>query len=395
MGDLANMASHTVVAMDTLMARHKKPAEDDDSQSKDHAKDRRDSLSGVLGGFAQGAQRLTRFRLVVMVVAALLIVPFLLFAPLLIQFFGAEEGYYPQWSAMRAHLSDLSDPAVMRIREHLFFYDLKMGYVVSYEGLAYILYWNLWSRYCWGPLCPSSRAFSDTVTNHKLSMWYFQPYIRGDPRYRNPTKWNFEALSSSPFPKGIVQKSVDLLQANAQDIKQEYLSRMSKSMTAHPDARTEIDRGNWDWNFLYGTTGKNHDVCASVPKTHAVVKALPTCYNYGFAFFSRLKPGTHIKPHTGSTNLRIRLHLGLEIPEEEGYIPSIRVGTEHQAWKQDDVLVFDDAFEHEVVYEGKTERAVLIIDLWHPHISLREIELLTYPGFGPFGTQGPAVRALD
>jgi hypothetical protein len=231
----------------------------------------------------------------------------------------------------------------------------------------YILYWNMWRRYCFGPLCPDSTVFSATETNHGLSMWYFKPYIRGDPKYRKPTKWLFDGLTSSPFPKEMMQSSVDILKKAAPVVRKEYLENVVQKLTMHPDQRTEIEKGgSWDWNFLYGTTGKNDEVCDRVPLTTAVVHSLPTVYNYGFVFFSRLKPGTHIKPHTGSTNLRIRLHLGLVIPSEPDYTATIRVGTEQQAWVQDDVLVFDDAFEHEVVYEGETERAVFIIDLWHP-----------------------------
>eukprot|EP00658_Telonema_sp_P-2_P022497 TRINITY_DN189_c0_g1_i11.p1 TRINITY_DN189_c0_g1~~TRINITY_DN189_c0_g1_i11.p1 ORF type:complete len:416 (-),score=66.18 TRINITY_DN189_c0_g1_i11:263-1510(-) len=329
-------------------------------------------------------------------VGLVVVVTFLLLGSPLTQFFGSEQGYYPQWAGMRAHLSDTTDPHVLRIRQHLYFYDLPMGYVVSWEGLFYVLYWNLWSRYCVGPLCPSSTVFTDTTTNHGLSMWYFKPYIRGDPRYRNPTKWNFDVLQSEPFPKSMVEDSVQILKAHAADIKDEFFQRLAQNMTSHPDQRTEVDKGgSWDWNFLYGTTGKNSEVCDRIPKTHAVVLQLPVTFNYGFVFFSRLKPGTHIKPHTGSTNLRIRLHLGILIPVEKDYTATIRAGTQHQAWVEDDVLVFDDAFEHEVVYEGKTERVVFIMDLWHPHVTERERELLSYRGFGPFGTKGPSRRVLD
>eukprot|EP00656_Telonema_subtile_P034286 TRINITY_DN38390_c0_g1_i2.p1 TRINITY_DN38390_c0_g1~~TRINITY_DN38390_c0_g1_i2.p1 ORF type:complete len:353 (+),score=50.15 TRINITY_DN38390_c0_g1_i2:188-1246(+) len=335
-------------------------------------------------------------RLGLYIFAGLMLLSFLFLASPLLQFFSSEVGYYPHWAAMRAHLSNTANPGVVRIRKHLLFYDLPMDYVVSYEGLMYVLYWNLWSRYCVGPLCPASMVFSDTTTNHGLSMWYYKPYVRGDPKFRNPTKWTFNVLDSTPFPKKMVQSSVDKLKAHAPEIREEYLGKMAKSMTAHPDARTEIDKGgNWDWNFLYGTTGKNQEACAKVPLTHSVIKALPVTYNYGFVFFSRLKPGTHIKPHTGSTNLRIRLHLGIQIPHEENYVAKIRAGTEFEAWKQDDVLVFDDAFEHEVVYQGKTERAILIVDIWHPDVTEEERTLLSYQGFGPFGTKGAVRRVLD
>eukprot|EP00658_Telonema_sp_P-2_P022506 TRINITY_DN189_c0_g1_i4.p1 TRINITY_DN189_c0_g1~~TRINITY_DN189_c0_g1_i4.p1 ORF type:complete len:243 (-),score=70.72 TRINITY_DN189_c0_g1_i4:89-817(-) len=227
------------------------------------------------------------------------------------------------------------------------------------------------------------------------SMWYFRPYGAIDPDVRNPTKWNFDVLESVPFPESMVQDSADLLRNHAGEIRREFETSLESRMTAHPDAKTEVDAGHWDWNFLYGTTGKNQDVCSRAPITHGVIQQLPVTYNYGFVFFSKLAPGTHINAHTGSTNLRIRLHLGIRIPEEKGYTATIRVGSQHQAWRQDDVLVFDDAFEHEIRYDGKSERVVLIVDLWHPDVTTQERELLSYQGFGPFGTKGTTKRKLD
>ena len=39
---------------------------------------------------------------------------------------------------------------------------------------------------------------------------------------------------------------------------------------------------------------------------------------YGHAFFSALAPGTHVTPHHGPTNKKLRLHLPLVIPPPPG-----------------------------------------------------------------------------
>merc|ERR1712086_415158 len=130
--------------------------------------------------FLAGAFRLARLRVTLYVIAGLSVVTFIFFGSPFFLFFGVEQGFYPQWAAMRAHLSDVNDPATMRIRRNLLFYDLTMEYVLSYEGLMYILYWNMWRRYCFGPLCPDSTVFSATETNHGLSMWYIQPIPQTD-----------------------------------------------------------------------------------------------------------------------------------------------------------------------------------------------------------------------
>lgn len=97
--------------------------------------------------------------------------------------------------------------------------------------------------------------------------------------------------------------------------------------------------------------------------------SLDLCDNFGFAFFSSIKPGTHIRPHTGSSNLRMRLHLGLIVPEE-GLPPAdggsyIRVGNQMKVWAAGKCFAFDDTYEHKVVVptSANTQRVILISDI--------------------------------
>ena len=64
----------------------------------------------------------------------------------------------------------------------------------------------------------------------------------------------------------------------------------------------------------------------------------------GSAYFSALTPGARLRPHCGPTNVRLRVHVGLEV--EAG--ARLRVGNETRAWVDGGVLIFDDSFEHEV-----------------------------------------------
>ncbi len=90
----------------------------------------------------------------------------------------------------------------------------------------------------------------------------------------------------------------------------------------------------------------------------------------GEIVFSVLAPGTHIRPHCGSTNLRLTAHLGLVIPEDnEGHKRcSIRVADQWLDWEEGKIIVFDDSFEHEVINERSTLRGVLLLRFWHPNL---------------------------
>jgi len=93
---------------------------------------------------------------------------------------------------------------------------------------------------------------------------------------------------------------------------------------------------------------------------------------WGDLTFSLLTPGAHLPAHCSADNLRIRCHAGLKVPAG----PWIRVGEERRAWREGELLAFDDSFEHEVGNPSSEVRAVLIADFWHPDLTLQERDAL-------------------
>ena len=194
-------------------------------------------------------------------------------------------------------------------------------------------------------------------------------------------------------------------------------------------ARGSEGGGGWGGLYLWNQGLEDRANLASCPATAAALSALGGgvllrgC-SLGFAFFSVLRPGTVIRPHCGSTNLRLRAHLALRVPPKPplpppppalttaactvaavAAPPRMRVGLVGggggwREWEQGKVAVFDDSFEHEVVYPpqpaaaadglvgaqqqqqqlqpppGGQERVVLLVDLWHPEVTSEERALL-------------------
>lgn len=125
-----------------------------------------------------------------------------------------------------------------------------------------------------------------------------------------------------------------------------------------------------DWSVLYlWRDGVRMDaVCERAPRTAELLDTLPLAHIPGRApavFFSILKAGKRIPPHTGVTNIRSIVHLGLIIPEKCGF----RVGGEQREWREGEAFVFDDTIEHEAWNKSDIDRAVLILDCWNPHLS--------------------------
>ena len=111
--------------------------------------------------------------------------------------------------------------------------------------------------------------------------------------------------------------------------------------------------------------------CARAPTTAALVEQLPLCRIPGRApavFFSILRAGKHIPPHTGVTNVRSIVHLPLIVPEG----CTFRVGGETRPWVEGQAVVFDDTIEHEAHNPTPQDRAVLILDCWNPYLSEAE-----------------------
>jgi aspartate beta-hydroxylase len=143
-----------------------------------------------------------------------------------------------------------------------------------------------------------------------------------------------------------------------------------------PSKWSQLD-GSLDWGaFHLWKEGKRIDEnCARAPRTTELVEALPLCRIDGRApavFFSILKAGSHIPPHTGVTNVRSIVHLGLVVPEGCGF----RVGGETREWRAGEAFVFDDTIEHEAWNRSGDDRAILIIDIWNPHLDGHERDMI-------------------
>ncbi|XP_070395333.1 aspartyl/asparaginyl beta-hydroxylase-like isoform X3 [Dermacentor albipictus] len=150
------------------------------------------------------------------------------------------------------------------------------------------------------------------------------------------------------------------------DIKNEALSLMT-DRGFKPEAENLRDSGDWKQFEIFARGKKIERNCRLAPKTCALIGQIPDAAGCkrGQAKFSVMHPGTHVWAHVGPTNCRLRSHLGLVVPPKV----RIRVANETREWKEGNVLMFDDSFEHEVWHEGDSLRLVLIVDFWHPDLS--------------------------
>lgn len=130
---------------------------------------------------------------------------------------------------------------------------------------------------------------------------------------------------------------------------------------------------DWGACFLWEHGEPNLPVHERCPETAALLSRLPLLRIPGrgpAAFFSILRPHSHIPPHTGVTNTRAIIHLPLIVPPGCGF----RVGGETREWVEGQAFAFDDTIDHEAWNNSDQPRAILIIDAWNPHLTERERE---------------------
>jgi aspartate beta-hydroxylase len=173
------------------------------------------------------------------------------------------------------------------------------------------------------------------------------------------------------------------LEAATGDIRSELQSILAEAdpgLAPYVEQPSGVPENKWspldrslDWGalHLWRDGERNAEACRRAPKTAALVETLPLCRIPGRApavFFSILKAGKTIPPHTGVTNVRAIVHLPLVVPE--GCV--FRVGGETRPWVEGEAFVFDDTIEHEARNPSAVDRAVLILDVWNPYLSEAE-----------------------
>uniref|UniRef100_A0A8C3BJ21 Aspartate beta-hydroxylase n=1 Tax=Cairina moschata TaxID=8855 RepID=A0A8C3BJ21_CAIMO len=206
--------------------------------------------------------------------------------------------------------------------------------------------------------------------------WYELGYQRGHfASVWQRSLYNVKGLKAQPWWTARETGYTELvksLEKNWKLIRDEGLAVMDKKKSLFlPEDENLREKGDWSQFTLWQQGRKNENACKGVPKTCALLERFPeaTGCRRGQIKYSVMHPGTHVWPHTGPTNCRLRMHLGLVIPKEGC---RIRCAQENRTWEEGKVLIFDDSFEHEVWQDAENYRLIFIVDVWHPELSAQQ-----------------------
>lgn len=199
----------------------------------------------------------------------------------------------------------------------------------------------------------------------------YYPFLPADEFF---DRKHFDWMPDIEAATADIRSELNALLADPGDALRPYV-RMDKGL---PDNKwSGLDHSlNWGACFLWEYGKPNQPVLDRCPKAAAALAALPSAHIPGrspSAFFSILRPKTHIPAHTGVTNTRAIIHLPLIVPEGCRF----RVGGETREWRESEAFAFDDTIEHEAWNDSDQVRAVLIFDVWNPHLTDLEQQLIT------------------
>uniref|UniRef100_A0A8C3WGG4 Aspartate beta-hydroxylase n=1 Tax=Catagonus wagneri TaxID=51154 RepID=A0A8C3WGG4_9CETA len=211
------------------------------------------------------------------------------------------------------------------------------------------------------------------VGNKEAYKWYELGHRRGHfASVWQRSLYNVRGLRAQPWwtPRETgYTELVKSLERNWKLIRDEGLAVMDRTQGLFlPEDENLREKGDWSQFTLWQQGRKNENACKGAPKTCSLLDKFPetTGCRRGQIKYSVMHPGTHVWPHTGPTNCRLRMHLGLVIPKEGC---KIRCANETKTWEEGKVLIFDDSFEHEVWQDADSFRLIFIVDVWHPELT--------------------------
>lgn len=209
--------------------------------------------------------------------------------------------------------------------------------------------------------------------------------LQKQPIYRQqPTFMYFPNLPAIEFYDREDFPWLDRLEAATDDIRNELVNVLNdgnqnlepyvREMPHHVFKELNNSR-RWGVFYLWKAGERMVENMARCPKTTEALEAWPRCDLPGSgptAVFSILDAKTHIPAHTGVNNARLICHLPLIVPPGCRF----RVGAQTRGWEPGKAFVFDDTIEHEAWNDSDVPRAVLIFDIWNPHLSMAEREMV-------------------
>lgn len=150
-------------------------------------------------------------------------------------------------------------------------------------------------------------VYEDGVAN-KLFLSKYQRSLYNVNKLTGKPWWDINEMAHKEFFQS--------LQRHWKQIREEGLTVLNQKGYFKEESEHLTDTGDWKQFELFARGKKNIENCEKCPFTCSIAETLYIAEDCkrGQIKFSVLHSGTHIRPHCGPTNCRLRSHLGLVVP---------------------------------------------------------------------------------
>lgn len=195
----------------------------------------------------------------------------------------------------------------------------------------------------------------------------------------DPCEEYVPGLTAKPWHDTAALGWVKALEAHAPAIQAELdavLAQDAHSFAGDSALQTEVMGTGWSALRLQRMGKWNEENLARFPHTAQVLRDIGVPTAMRGVMFARQAPGSTVAEHSDGRNFVLTAHLGLRVPSGGKEACWMECGGERRAWEEAKVLVLDTSFRHSTANESDQDRHVLIIDFWHPDLTLAEQESL-------------------
>jgi aspartyl/asparaginyl beta-hydroxylase (cupin superfamily) len=230
------------------------------------------------------------------------------------------------------------------------------------------------------------RSFESLKASHGASsIERVERMMNQSDSWRHPlqkgARWILPGISQrawlDPYEHESLRAVVRQLEEKHADIKQEFQRLwQTRGKDLGNYEHYLVNQDDWKAHYLFRKGALVTGSRALTPTAYAIVEQAAERGDLCpllEAHFSTLLPGAVIPEHSDLWNFSINLHLAVIIPDG----CSIRVGGEQRPWHEGKCLLFDYSFAHTAWNRSNDPRTCLLLDLWHPEVSLPEREALT------------------
>jgi hypothetical protein len=141
-----------------------------------------------------------------------------------------------------------------------------------------------------------------------------------------------------------------------------------------PVYRAQTSTGEWAASYLWVFGKKVEETCRLCPETTRILSSIPGVAEFGTTMCSGLAPHTHISPHYGYSNAKLRCQLPIRVPVPD--LCRLKVGEHEVEQREGKCIVFDDSFLHSAWNDSDEPRFVLVFDFFHPDLMPEEVQYL-------------------